>query len=406
MKRSFRGLIASCACLLTFSTAQAAPPGLKVDRVLMLMRHGVRPPTKLQPIPEKYAPQPWPQWSVAPGLLTPHGAKGIGLLGAADRAWFADEGLISAVGCPPNGEVTILASKVPRAISTAEAWANSAFHNCGLVVQHPGKDQPDLLFHILETKPSWFDGHLAYESALAQAPKGGLERQMQLLAPQMEAMEKVLACPQPCPLESEPTKLVEQEHDAPRIDGPFNAASTASETFLLEYLDGKPLSEVGWGRINRPQIESLLTFNITKFIYLNRAPYIAKATARPLLKVILNTLNAQSAARVTLLAGHDTNIAELAGLLNMHWRPASYLADDVPPGSALGFELLSDGQGRHFVRAFFRSQTMDQLRSLQPLTGRNGPYREYLDIPGCGRGSVAFSCDLRTFTRAVESKLR
>jgi fructose-1,6-bisphosphatase/inositol monophosphatase family enzyme len=39
----------------------------------------------------------------------------------------------------------------------------------------------------------------------------------------------------------------------------------------------------------------------------------------------------------------------------------------VPPGGALGFELLSDAGGHKFVRAFFRAQTMDQLRNQQSL---------------------------------------
>ena len=55
------------------------------------------------------------------------------------------------------------------------------------------------------------------------------------------------------------------------------------------------------------------------------------------------------------------------------WRSAQrlagcrYPADAIPPGSALGFELLSDRHGRQFVRPFFRAQTMRQLRNLEPL---------------------------------------
>jgi 4-phytase/acid phosphatase len=42
-------LIAACTTALC-SPALAQPP-LKVERVVMLMRHGIRPPTALQPIP-------------------------------------------------------------------------------------------------------------------------------------------------------------------------------------------------------------------------------------------------------------------------------------------------------------------------------------------------------------------
>jgi 4-phytase/acid phosphatase len=407
MERSFRGLIAAGAFLLSSAAAPAAAPELRLERVVMLMRHGIRPPTAAQPIPVKYSPLSWPKWKVAPGLLTAHGAKGIVLLGAADRAWLIAANLLPASGCPAPGQVTIRASHVPRAIETAKAWSKSALPGCDLAVQHPAKGAPDPLFHILDPQPAWFDGHRAYQSALAQAPKGRLAAQAKELAPQMQRLGAVLGCARPaCPLETEPTTLVERPHGRPQLHGPLSAASTASESLLLEYLEDKPMSEVGWGRISRDEIERLLVFNSIKFKYVDRPPFIAKASAGPLARTILVALKAPAGARITLLAGHDTNIADLGGLLGMHWRVASYPADAIPPGSALGFELLSDGRGQQFVRAFYRSQRMDQLRNLEPLTAANPPYREYLDIPGCGRAADARGCDLPAFTKIVEARLR
>lgn len=410
MKRSCRArqLIASFACLLSVSAAAAAAdPNYRIERVVMLMRHGIRPPTEAQPIPVKYSRMAWPAWSVAPGLLTPHGAKGIALLAAADRSDFIGAKLLPAAGCPPPGQVTVRASKVPRAVETADAWSKSLLPGCNLTVQHAAQGAPDLLFHILDDQPSWFDGRKAYDDALAQAPSGGLDGQAKALASQMRRMETVLGCAgRRCAPERASSTLVEQPHDRPKLHGPLDAASTASETFLLEYLDGKPMAEVGWGRVRRHEIEHLLIFNVIKFKYVDRPSYIAKAAAGPLARAILQALRTPGGSRVTLLAGHDTNIADLGGLLGLHWHAASYLPDDVPPGSALGFELLSDRKGHEFVRAFFRSQTMDQLRNLEPLSSANPPYREYLRIPACGNGKDALACDLPTFTKLVEAKLR
>lgn len=397
-------LIAGCALALS-SAAATAQSQLKLERVVLLMRHGVRPPTKLQPIPVEYSPLPWPTWPVAPGLLTPHGAMGIARLAAADRVWLVSNGILPASGCPANGQVTALASKTPRAVATAEMWVATAIPNCGIVVQHPGKDAPDLLFHVLETKPAWFDGHRAYMEALAQAPNGSIELQMKLLAPYMQRMANVLACPQPCPLETEMSTLVEQVHEPPKFHGPFDYASTASESFLLEYDEGMPFGSVAWGRASRGDIERLLIFNVTKFKYLNRPPYIAGASGGPLAKLILNVFNSQSAPKLTILGGHDTNIAPFGGMLGLHWDVPSYLPDDIPPGSALGFELLSDDFGNKFVRIFFRAQTMDELRNLVVLDPARGqPFRQYLDIPGCGR--AATGCHLRSFNRLLSSRIR
>ena len=101
--------------------------------------------------------------------------------------------------------------------------------------------------------------------------------------------------------------------------------------------------------------------------------------------------------------GRWRDITDLGGLLDIHWRAASYPANTVPPGGALVFELLSDSAGRRVVRAFFRAQTMDQLRNLEPLGGAGAP-REFVTIPGCG--NAARGCDLATFANLVRESLK
>ena len=166
------------------------------------------------------------------------------------------------------------------------------------------------------------------------------------------------------------------------------------------------MHQVAWGRIDRRQIDRLLVFNSIKFKYVDRPHFIARAAAGPLAKAILRALGTPTAPRVTLLAGHDTNIADLGGLLDAHWRVTGYPADAVPPGSALGFELLADGRGQQFVRAFFRAQTMEQLRKLERLGPANQPYRQYVRVPGCSDATIDFGCELGTFRRLVEARLR
>lgn len=382
----------------------AAEPALRLERAVLLMRHGVRPPTKLQPIPPQYSAAAWPQWSTAPGLLTPHGARGVALLARADRASFAESGLLAASGCPEAGQVSISASKVRHAIETAKAWADAFAPGCRITVSHPAGGAPDALFHPLDGGPEWFDGRRAWESALAAAPPGGLERQARELAPLMRELETVLGCAVPaCDLDGPESTLVEEPHDRPKLHGPLGIASTASETLLLEYLENKPSSEVGWGRVDRAAIERLLVFNAVEFKYVDRPRAIAQAAAGPLARTIVGALEAATGPRVTLFAGHDTNIADLGGLLGIHWRAASYPADTVPPGGALVFELLSDRAGKRFVRAYFRAQTMDQLRNLEPLAGAGAP-RAFVTIPGCG--IAPSGCDLATFVTIVRASLK
>ena len=373
----------------------------------MLMRHGIRPPTKAQPVPAQYSPHAWPQWSVGPGLLTPHGAKGAALIAAADRAHFARRGLLPATGCPAASQVAITASKVPRAIATAEAWVGGFAPGCKLTVSYPAKSEPDALFHPLEDQPSWFDGRRAFQDALSRAPRGGVMAEARRLAGPMRLLARILGCVRPvCDLVHQDSSLAERPHDRPALHGPLDVAATASETFLLEYLENMPMAEVGWGHVSRAEIERLLAFTAVKFQFEDRPPFIARATAGPLARAIVDALIGPNGPPLTLLAGHDTNIADLGGLLDLHWRVPGYPRDTVPPGSALGFELLSEPTGKRYVRAVFRSQSMKQLRNLEPLGAANPPSRFYVDIPSCGRASDARGCDLASFVNLVDSKLR
>ena len=217
-------------------------------------------------------------------------------------------------------------------------------------------------------------------------------------------MSSILGCSAPACNLLTGSSIKQHQHGRPDVEGPLDAASTAGETFLLEYLEGMPDNQVAWGLAGRDQISRLLVFNSVKFKYADRPHFIAKASAGPLAKAIVQALT--SGSRVTLLAGHDTNIADLGGLLDAHWRVAGYPADAIPPGSALGFELLSDRRGRQFVRPFFRAQTMRQLRNLEPLGAANPPYRQYVRIPGCSSTEVSSACELRVFKRLVAARLR
>src|SRR3546814_15560253 len=82
-----------------------------------------------------------------------------------------------------------------------------------------------------------------------------------------------------------PTALVEKKHDRPDLIGPLGIGSTASQTFLLEYLEGMPMEKVGWGRVTRDQIETLLRFHPIKFHYATGPDYVNATAAGPLMSI-------------------------------------------------------------------------------------------------------------------------
>ncbi len=404
--------IALSACSTTPpAITKAAPtvPEPRLERVVMLMRHGVRPPTKPMVTPPGVAAQAWPAWSVAWGELTPHGYDAVRLLGAWDRRHWADQGLLSAEGCPAAGQVHLAASSKSRTQATARALAEGLAPGCPLEVEFPATPADDAEFHPLDAGAVPIDPDLALAAQMALTPTGGLQAEMARQATLLKRLSAVLGCctvescaeqtlPAGCDLSQWPQTLTRNEEDRADLAPPLGLASTVAQTFLLEYLEGKPMDEVGWGRVSRDDIEAFLSFHTLKFYYEGRAPYVAARAASPLARRMLTAL--ESGPALTVLAGHDTNIADLGGMLDLHWQVPGYPADNPPPGGAVGFELWRDGAGQGTVRAFYRAQTMDQVRDLRPMIGAEQAAFEYIAIPGC-----AAPCRLEDFDRLVRSRL-
>lgn len=397
------GLVACTGHTVVADAPVASDPELKLERVVMLMRHGVRPPTKAQVVPKGMHDQPWPAWQVDFGELTQHGYDAVRLVGAWDRMNWSHRGLLPAQGCPAAADIEVAASAKSRTQMTARALVEGMAPGCVIHVDFPQDKDDDVEFHPLDVGAMPINADEALRAVLALAPPGGMQAEVAAHADRFALLDRALGCTgvgakSGCSLAAMPAAIVRNEQDRPDVGDPFGIASTASQTFLLEYLEGMPMKDVAWGRLTREQIEDLLEFHTLKFYYEGRAPYVAARAASPLAARMLAAM--KQGPKLTVLVGHDTNIADLGGFLDLHWKVPSYPRDDPPPGGALGFEVLTDASGKQFVRAFYRSQTMDQVRELQPLTAGNASAYDYLAIPGC-----AELCPLMDFERIVRSKL-
>jgi len=413
MRGLLRALIVLACLVAAPAEAAPSPDGLKLERVVMLMRHGIRPPTKALVTPPGVASDPWPSWDTPWGHLTAHGVKAVQLLGRSDRAGWARRGLLPAKGCPTKDDLAIWADSDQRTIATGEALAQGLGAGCVLAVGHLAEGQADPLFSPLDA-PGALDGPKALAAIRAQV--GDIPALMKAHAPEIALAQRVLGCcsvkvcadaglAASCGLADLPSGLVMPKDDGrPKATGPLDFLPTAAQSIMLAYVEGKPMSEVGWGRITPAELSTLMTLHSLKGQVLQRPPYIASHGAAPLARRMLAALT-QPGAKVTILVGHDTNIVDLGGTLDLHWQVASYPADTPPPGGGVALELLRAPDGQAYVRAVYRSQTMDQMRNLTPLGGNQDAYRQVLNIPGCPAARPGGLCPLADFARLVDQAL-
>jgi 4-phytase/acid phosphatase len=83
-----------------------------------------------------------------------------------------------------------------------------------------------------------------------------------------------------------------------------------------------------------------------------------------------------------------------------------YPESDTVPGGALVFERLRDPQtGERLLRLAYTAQSMDQIRSLTPLTGEAKPERATLSLSGCAPEPEPGACRFGEGLAAVRSRI-
>jgi 4-phytase/acid phosphatase len=434
-----RTRLLALACLLIVSFLCAAPRALaQGDRssgpelkfVVILSRHGIRSPTWSAERLNQYSAEPWPDWGVPPGYLTPHGETLMKLVGAYDRAYLAQAGLLSAAGCSDAARVFLWTDSEERTLETGRALAAGLLPGCSVQVHSlpPGKHDP--LFSPFGAGIQPPDGRTA-RAAITGRIGGNPAALEELCRPELEAMQRVLlVCKpeSPCPAPGDPPRKSlfatptslgpgKGDHSA-ELSGPLKIASSFSEDFLLEYTDGMAGANLGWGRLTESGVRHMMRLHAVYADLMRQTPFVARARASNLLSHILKTL--QQAAegrpvpgalgnpggRVVILVGHDTNISNIAGALGLSWLIAGYQRDDTPPGGALVFELWRQpADGTFSVRTYYTCQTLDQMHRALPLTLDSPPARSPIFVPGCSTAGEGMPCGWKAFRRTVAAAI-
>jgi 4-phytase/acid phosphatase len=344
-----------------------------VVRAVVVMRHGVRPPNQEPPVPTSIAPQPWPAWVTPPGWLTDHGAAAIRLVAADDGRRFTADGLLPAQGCPPSGSVQVISDSLERTIATGNAYAAALAPGCALPNLHRPQGEPDPLF--AEYRDSGITTEEAADAVAAAVGPDGATALAARYQPELATLTRILCGTHSsgCGLTdlTSGTEVDPSGAHRPKLTGALAHGSVISEVLELQYAEGKPRSDVGWGRASAADIAAVGTLHALELSIIARPRPLALANAGGIADTVARAL--ADGPPLTVIVGHDTDIANLSGLLDLHWSITGFADDEPAPGGALIFEVLEDGAGHRLVRTSYRSQTLDQIRDLVPGPAQQVP---------------------------------
>lgn len=396
-RRLIAQALLACAALACANASQAAAP--RVERVVMIMRHGVRAPIVGEAPLDTQTGAPWPTWSVPPEHLTARGATALEVLGRSDRRWLAGLGVLPARGCPTEGQVRIWTNTAQRTIASGEAFAQGLTPGCGTRVGHRPQGEVDPLFEPLRAGVAPFDPAAAIASI--QAYTGGVDRLAARLRPALDELDQVLDCDAAKPCSPRRASAVTPSADGLGIDltGPVRDASGTAQVLLLQYVEGLSPAPKSWRAIKPSALKRLGALHAALFDVFTRPPYMTARQAGPLSRRVLETFDAPGTGGVDVFMGHDTNVTAMAAALGATLDAPGYATGDVPPGGALIFMSLVDDAGNRSVRVYYQTQSPKTLRRLGARVSRPA-----IAIPGHDRNAIPLEEFRRRLTVGAPSR--
>lgn len=398
-KRMMLGLLILFALVgCTPPTAGRQVPAYQLERVVVLMRHGLRTQTDSRMLARESG-HAWPVSSKTDGQLTDHGAQGV----ADQMRWQLNDwrrrGLRIEDGCPEH-QIMAWSSAAQRARETGNAGLDGMFPGCGLHVRFSQRAKdPVMKGHKVVRVPLNTDKVVAQVIAAAGGSLDTVAKHYQAdVARLKEAVCKADACrflDEPWGIKVHGGKV--------SFTGPLKYAANMEETIRLQYSEGLPLDQVAFGHVrDAADVKALMGLHQARFELMNDTPELARHGGSALMALLQRAVAAEDTATddpvarpLVMLFGHDTNISQIRTMLGFDWQMAGAPYNDIPPGAALVFERYRGQAGsRDMVRVSLQARSMDQWRALTPITDRQPLQVAEWRFPGCDDTPIGVLCPM------------
>ncbi len=404
--------------LLTGSWAGAEEPGTEVRLAIVVSRHGINA-SKSNPATAAYAAQAWPAPGGPAEHLTPHGEQLIAHLGAFYRALYVQRGVLSGETATDLARIYFRADSDPRTLETARDLAKGLLPGASPAVASLREKKTDPLFRpnlILADRPDYALARAAVLGRIGGSPEAVVIAHRDLF----EALQRVmLGADGTMPagkvlILSQPPRVGPQlASHIVSLGGSLRTGMVLTDALLSEYVDAQPMAQVGWGRVSAAQLPQLLELHALYDDLTQRTFYPAQVQGSNLAFHLLRTLEQAAEARANpdalggpghrllVVVGHDTNLANLGGLMGLSWIIPGGPMNPTLHGSALLFELLHRPDGRFEVRASYLAQTMEQMRASSVPTLAAPPAIVPVFVPGCSGSGPTYAAPLAAFAARV-----
>ena len=384
-----------CAAAEDAAAPVQETPGYTLEQVVILSRHNIRSPlSEKGSVLDEITQHQWFAWTSKPGELSLRGAMLETTMGQYFRLWLEREGLFPENYIPDDGAVRFYANALQRTQATAHYFSTGLLPVAVVPVERHGEyNSRDLTFlPVITFMNDAYEEDVRNEISRRGGGTGlsgyteALRENAALLidTADMEESEIYLSGKYGNLLEDE-TKLNLVLGEEPTLSGPLKVMCSVADAMVLQYYEeadpgkatfGHDLSEDDMRRIGG------IVSSYEKILF--ASPLLAVNLAHPMLEEVYSELNTPY-RKFAFLCGHDSTISSFLAALGVNeYMLPNAIEPTTPIGSKVVFSRWRDVNGKAFYQVSLVYQSVEQLRSIQPLSLEIPPMIVPLSFEGVG----------------------